>query len=62
ENIKIPKDIDYEKVPGLTKEAIQKLSKAKPMTLGHASRLEGITPATITALMVYLNLKKKQKN
>ncbi len=62
ENIKIPKDIDYEKVPGLTKEAIQKLSKAKPITLGHASRLEGITPATITALMVYLNLKKKQKN
>ena len=62
ENIKIPENIDYEKVPGLTKEAVQKLSKAKPLTLGHASRLEGITPATITALMVYLNLKKKQKN
>ena len=62
ENIKIPEDIDYEKIPGLTKEAIQKLSKAKPMTLGHAARLEGITPATITALMVYLNMKKKQKN
>ena len=62
ENIKIPEDIDYEKIPGLTKEAIQKLSKAKPMTLGHAARLEGITPATITALMVYLNMKKKQRD
>ncbi len=62
ENIKIPEDIDYSKVPGLTKEAVQKLTKAKPLTLGHASRLEGITPATITALMVYLNIKKKQKS
>jgi tRNA uridine 5-carboxymethylaminomethyl modification enzyme len=60
ENIKIPENIDYEKIPGLTKEAIQKLQKAKPMTLGHAARLEGITPATITALMVYINMQKEK--
>ena len=62
ENIKIPKDIDYSKVAGLTNEAIQKLERARPLTLGHAARLEGITPATITALMVYLNGRKKIKN
>ncbi len=62
ENIKIPEDIDYSKIAGLTREAVQKLEKAKPITLGHAARLEGITPATITALMVYLNSRKKIKN
>ncbi len=60
ENIKIPENIEYEKIPGLTKEAVQKLQKAKPMTLGHAARLEGITPATITALMVYINMQKEK--
>jgi len=60
ENIKIPENIDYEKVSGLTKEAVQKLQKAKPLTLGHAARLEGITPATITALMVYINMQKEK--
>ena len=60
ENIKIPADIDYSKVPSLTKEAVQKLTKAKPLTLGHAARLEGITPAAITAIMIYLQ-KQKEK-
>ncbi len=60
ENIKIPPDINYEDVPGLRKEVVQKLSKAKPMTLGHAARLEGITPAAITAIMVYLEKVRKE--
>ncbi|WP_297452919.1 tRNA uridine-5-carboxymethylaminomethyl(34) synthesis enzyme MnmG [Persephonella sp.] len=59
ENIKIPEDINYEEIPGLRKEIIQKLSKAKPMTLGHAARLEGITPAAITAIMIHLEKIKK---
>jgi len=61
ENIKIPEDIDYSKIAGLTKEVVQKLSKAKPLTLGHASRLEGITPAAITAIMIHLEKIKKSK-
>ncbi|WP_297473007.1 tRNA uridine-5-carboxymethylaminomethyl(34) synthesis enzyme MnmG [Persephonella sp.] len=61
ENIKIPENIDYSKIAGLTKEVVQKLSKAKPITLGHASRLEGITPAAITAIMIYLEKIKKSK-
>ena len=59
ENIKLPEDFDYSKVPGLRKEIIQKLSKAKPLTLGHAARLEGITPAAITAIMVYLQKQRE---
>ena len=62
ENIKLPQDLDYSKVPGLRKEIVQKLSKAKPLTLGHASRLEGITPAAITAIMVYLQKQRELKD
>ncbi|NPA12863.1 MAG: tRNA uridine-5-carboxymethylaminomethyl(34) synthesis enzyme MnmG [Aquificae bacterium] len=61
EKIKIPADIDYSQIPGLRKEVVQKLSKAKPLTLGHASRLEGITPASITAIMVYLEKMKRER-
>ncbi len=59
ENIKLPENIDYSKVAGLRKEIIQKLEKAKPLTLAHAARLEGITPAAITAIMIYLQKEKQ---
>ncbi len=62
ENIKLPEDLDFSKIPGLRKEVIQKLSKAKPLTLGHAARLEGITPAAITAIMIYLQKQKEAKS
>ncbi len=62
ESIKIPENIDYSKIPGLTKEAVQKLSKAKPITLAHAARLEGITPAAITAIMIYLQKQRQKVN
>ncbi len=54
EDVKIPEDIDYDKIPGLTKEAREKLKKFKPITVGQASRIDGITPAAITTLLVYL--------
>lgn len=59
ENKKIPDDIDYEKIPGLLKEAKLKLSQIKPKTIGQASRISGVTPADISILLVYL--KKYQK-
>lgn len=61
ESIKIPENIDYTQVAGLTKEAIQKLTKFKPMTLGQASRLEGITPAAITAILVHIEKMREKK-
>jgi tRNA uridine 5-carboxymethylaminomethyl modification enzyme len=54
ENVKIPPDIDWDKVPGLSTEARQKLKKIKPLTVGQASRIDGVTPAHITAILLYL--------
>jgi tRNA uridine 5-carboxymethylaminomethyl modification enzyme len=54
EDIELPQDLDYSKVPGLTTEAREKLKKFRPVTVGQASRIDGITPATITALLAYL--------
>jgi glucose-inhibited division protein A len=54
EDTPIPEDTDYDKVPGLTNEAREKLKKFRPLTVGQASRIDGITPATITALLAFL--------
>ena len=53
ENTRLPPDLDYAKVSGLSIEAQQKLAKYQPETLGQAARISGITPATISVLMVY---------
>ena len=54
ENVKIPPDIDWDKVPGLSTEARQKLKRIKPLTVGQAARIDGVTPAHITAILLYL--------
>ncbi len=59
ENNPIPDDFDYAQVRGLSNEAVQKLNDHRPQTLGQAGRISGITPASISLLLVYL--KKKQK-
>ena len=53
EDMKLPPDLDYQKITGLSIEAQQKLAKQQPETLGQAARISGITPATISVLMVY---------
>ena len=50
----IPDDFDYAGVKGLSIECCQKLTLAQPRTIGHASRISGVTPAAITSLMLYL--------
>ncbi len=63
EDIKLGADIDYADVHGLSIEARQKLIMYKPETIGQAGRISGITPATISLLLVYLKRKyKKQIN
>ena len=54
ENTKLPLDLEYSKVKGLSNEVVAKLSDAKPETLGIASRISGITPAAISILLVHL--------
>ncbi|TVO37163.1 tRNA uridine-5-carboxymethylaminomethyl(34) synthesis enzyme MnmG [Vibrio algivorus] len=57
ENTKLPADLDYAQVKGLSNEVVAKLNNAKPETIGIASRISGITPAAISILLVHL---KKQ--
>jgi tRNA uridine 5-carboxymethylaminomethyl modification enzyme len=54
ENLRLPLDLDYMQVSALSIEARQKLNKLKPETLGQAARISGITPATISLLMIHL--------
>ena len=54
ENLKLPAKLDYLQVTSLSIEARQKLAKHRPETLGMASRISGITPATISLLLIYL--------
>ena len=53
----IPADIDYDDIKGLRIEATQKLNKVKPLTIGQASRISGVSPADISVLLIYLGMK-----
>jgi tRNA uridine 5-carboxymethylaminomethyl modification enzyme len=57
----LPLDLDYKEVHGLSAEAQQKLNLHKPENLGQASRISGITPATISLLLVFIKRKNKPK-
>ncbi len=57
----LPEDIDYDAITGLRLEARQKLGKIRPLNIGQASRISGVSPADIAVLMVYLELRKKQQ-
>ncbi len=54
ESTRIPPEIDYSALSGLSNEVVEKLSKVKPLSLGQASRISGITPAAISILQVHL--------
>lgn len=54
DSIKLPDHLDYANIQSLSKEAREKLSKLKPLNLGQASRVSGVSPADITALMIFL--------
>ena len=55
ENKLIPADINYEEITGLRLEAIEKLNKIRPVNIGQASRISGVSPADVTVLLIYLS-------
>ena len=61
EGLKIPKIIEYKKVGSLSNEIIEKLTKIKPPTLGAASRISGVTPAAVIAIMRYIKKTNNKK-
>jgi tRNA uridine 5-carboxymethylaminomethyl modification enzyme len=58
ETLRLPEDIDYARVDGLSNEARQRLEATRPITIGQASRLEGMTPSAVSLLLIHL--KKRQ--
>ena len=59
ESFSLPDDFDYASLPGLSNEVKQKLSAHRPRTIGHASRIDGITPAALTLLVAHVRRGRK---
>ena len=59
EEKRIPEDLDYSQVPSLRIEARQKLSAIRPVSIGQAGRISGVSPADVSVLLIYLGQKKE---
>lgn len=62
ENEKLPLDMDYLSLDGISTEAKQKMDKIRPLSLGQAARIPGVSPADISVLMVYVKQRKGKKS
>ncbi len=62
ETLALPEDLDYRVVDGLSNEARQRLEAARPLTLGQASRLEGMTPSAVSLLLIHLKKRQLKKS
>jgi len=62
ESLRLPDDIDYALVDGLSNEARQRLQSTRPVTIGQASRLEGMTPSAVSLLLIHLKKRQLKKS
>ncbi len=62
ESLTLPEDIDYATLPGLSNEVRHKLQAQRPRTIGHASRLDGITPAALTLLVAHIHRQDRKQS
>jgi len=60
ESLPLPAELDFADVPGLSTEVVQRLTRIRPATLGQAGRIEGVTPAALTALLLKLKTRTRQ--
>ena len=60
DQVKLPENIDFSKVPGLTREAVEKLLKSRPRTIGQAKEIPGMTPAAVVSLGLYIQAQKRR--
>ncbi len=60
ETFELPDDLDYQTVAGLSNEARQKLQALRPRTIGHAGRIDGITPAALTLVAAHVRRKSRR--
>ena len=61
ERVCLDRDLDYGAILGLRLEAAEKLSRIRPLTIGQASRISGVSPADISVLLIYLQAHKQNK-
>jgi tRNA uridine 5-carboxymethylaminomethyl modification enzyme len=57
ESRSLPDDLDYRGIPGLSSEMVERLGQARPMSIGAASRVRGVTPAALAAILVHVRRK-----
>lgn len=60
DKVRVPVGLEFRRVFGLTREAVEKLEKSKPKTLGQAKKIPGLTPAALVNLYLYLKVKKRR--
>jgi tRNA uridine 5-carboxymethylaminomethyl modification enzyme len=57
----VPDGLDYRAIPGLSREAIEKLEEVRPRSVGQASRISGVTPAAVAILLTYIGLHERRR-
>jgi len=62
EALTLPRDLDYETIPGLSNEVRQKLGASRPGTLAQAGRIDGVTPAALTRLLAYVRRGQESRD